>query len=137
LALPVEWLPHGRPVTLIGVSLIICTAWPNIAVKSMSNQHQRNCPCCGNEIPGAMRFCPICMLRKGLAGEVESGQSSLFEETIKLSSEQMARRLEHYELVKGEDGKPVELGKLSTIRRRPGERQIKGDQKTCRRQPAL
>jgi serine/threonine protein kinase len=51
------------------------------------------------------------MLRKGLAGEVESGESSLFEETIKLPSEQLARRFEHYELVKGEDGKPVEFGR--------------------------
>ena len=58
-----------------------------------------------------MRFCPICMLRKGLAGGVESGQFSLFEETIKLPSEQVARRFEHYELVKDEDGKPVELGR--------------------------
>jgi hypothetical protein len=51
------------------------------------------------------------MLRKGLAGEVESGQFSPFEETIKLPAEQVARRFEHYELVKGEDGKPVELGR--------------------------
>jgi hypothetical protein len=37
----------------------------------------------------------------------------------------------------GHATKPVELGKLSTIRRRSDERQIQGDQKTCRRQPAF
>ena len=50
------------------------------------------------------------MLRKGLAGGVESGGSS-FEVTVKPTPEQAAQRFEHYELMKGEDGKPVELGR--------------------------
>jgi serine/threonine protein kinase len=58
-----------------------------------------------------MEFCPVCMLRKGLAGGVESGESSTSEETVNPTPEQAAQRFEHYELVKGENGKPVELGR--------------------------
>ena len=57
-----------------------------------------------------MEFCPVCLLRKGLAGGVVSGESS-FEETVKPTPEQAVQRFEHYELVTGEDGKPVELGR--------------------------
>ena len=77
----------------------------------MSTEPQRTCPTCGNEFSGAMEFCPVCMLRKGLAGGVESGESS-FEEAVKPTApDQPAQRFEHYELVRGEDGKPVELGR--------------------------
>src|SRR5262249_22454795 len=57
-----------------------------------------------------MEFCPVCMLRKGLAGGVQSGESS-FEEAVKPTPDQPPKRFEHYELVLGEDGKPVELGR--------------------------
>jgi predicted ATPase len=57
-----------------------------------------------------MEFCPVCMLRKGLGGAIQSGESS-FEETVKATPEQAAQRFEHYELVIGEDGQPVELGR--------------------------
>src|SRR5262244_2267133 len=76
----------------------------------MKTEPQRTCPICGNEFSGAMEFCPVCMLRKGLAGGVESGGSS-FEEAAKPTPVQALQRLEHYELVTGEDGKPVELGR--------------------------
>src|SRR6516165_6367601 len=82
-----------------------------MAVRSVKVEPQRTCPSCGNEFSGAMEFCPVCMLRKGLAGGVESGESST-EVTLKpRTSEQPAHRFEHYELVTGEDGKPVELGR--------------------------
>ena len=77
----------------------------------MSTEPQRTCPSCGNEFSGAMEFCPVCMLRKALAGGVESGESSASEETVKPTPEQAVQRFEHYELVTGEDGKPVELGR--------------------------
>ena len=77
----------------------------------MSTETQRTCPTCGNERTGAMEFCPVCMLRKGLAGGVESGGSSASEEGVKPTPEQAMQRFEHYELVTGEDGKPVELGR--------------------------
>ena len=49
----------------------------------MKTEPQRTCPNCGNELSGAMEFCPVCILRKGLAGGVESGESSASEETVK------------------------------------------------------
>src|SRR6202035_2648150 len=76
----------------------------------MSTEPQRTCPSCGNEFSGAMEFCPVCMLRNVLAGGVESGESS-FEEAVRPTPDQPPKRFEHYELVKGEDGKPVELGR--------------------------
>ena len=77
----------------------------------MSTEPQRTCPTCGNELSGATEFCPVCMLRKALAGGVESGESSVSEDTLKPTSQDAAHRFEHYQLVKGEDGKPVELGR--------------------------
>ena len=77
----------------------------------MSKEVQRTCPSCGNEFSGAMEFCPVCMLRKALPGEVESCESSAATETIKPRREDAAHRFEHYELVTSEDGKPVELGR--------------------------
>ena len=76
----------------------------------MSTEPQRTCPSCGNEISGAMKFCPVCMLaRVSLLGLNQA--SLLLPGTIKLPPEQAARRFEHYELVTGEDGKSVELGR--------------------------
>ncbi len=76
----------------------------------MSAEPQRNCPTCGNELSGAMEFCPVCMLRKGLADAVEPGESC-FEQAVKETPERPTQRFEHYELVLGDDGKPVELGR--------------------------
>jgi serine/threonine protein kinase len=77
----------------------------------MSTEPQRICPSCGSEVSEAMEFCPVCMLRQALAGGAESGESSASEDTVKPTSEQARQRFEHYELVKGEDGTPVELGR--------------------------
>ena len=52
----------------------------------------------------------MCMLRKALAADVESGESSP-EDAVKPTPNQSAQRFEHYELVTGEDGKLVELGR--------------------------
>ena len=76
----------------------------------MRTELRRTCPSCGNEFSGAMEFCPVCMLRKALAGGVGSGESSS-EDTLKPTLEQAVQRFEHYELVTGEDGKPTELGR--------------------------
>src|SRR5258708_39505923 len=59
-------------------------------------------PSCGNELSGAMEFCPVCMLRKGLAGGVESGESS-FEGAVKPTPKRGAQQFEHYELGKGKE----------------------------------
>jgi serine/threonine protein kinase/tetratricopeptide (TPR) repeat protein len=77
----------------------------------MSTEPKRTCPSCGTELSGAMEFCPVCMLRKGLAGGVASDESSASEDMVKPTLKKAAQRFEHYELVTSEDGKPVELGR--------------------------
>src|SRR3984957_3228282 len=78
----------------------------------MRTEDRRTCPSCGNEFSGAVEFCPVCMLRKALAGGIErSSGSSAPEDAIEPTPEYTAHRFEHYELVQGEDGKPVELGR--------------------------
>jgi hypothetical protein len=69
----------------------------------MSTEPKCTCPSCGNEFSGAMEFCPVCMLRRGLAGGVESGESS-FEEAAEPTPVQALQRFGHYELVRGKDG---------------------------------
>src|SRR5262245_39101826 len=76
----------------------------------MNTQTQRTCLSCGSELSEAMEFCPICLLRQGLAGGVESGNSSSGD-TLKPTPGQPTKRFGHYELVTGEDGRPVELGR--------------------------
>ena len=72
----------------------------------------KTCSVCGTPLSGVNESCPVCMLRKGLAGGVESRESSISEDTVKPTTpDQPAQRFEHYELVTGEDGKPVELGR--------------------------
>src|SRR5271169_1750446 len=76
----------------------------------MSTNIQRACPSCGSELSEEAEFCPVCLLRKALAGGVESGESSASNDMVKPAPERAVQRFEHYELVTGEDGKPVELG---------------------------
>src|SRR5215471_2560846 len=76
----------------------------------MSTDPQRTCPSCGNEFSGAMEFCPVCMLRKGLAGRVESGESSTGD-AFKPTPVEADQQFDHYELVTGGEGKPLELGR--------------------------
>ena len=76
----------------------------------MKTEQRRACPSCGNEFSGAMEFCPVCMLRNALAGGVQSGESSA-QDAVVATSEQVTQRFEHYELMSGTDGKPVELGR--------------------------
>src|ERR1700680_2580071 len=78
---------------------------------SKSVDEAKTCSVCGTALSGVDDACPVCMLAKGLAGGVESGVSSISEVTIKPTLEQATQRFEHYELVLGQDGKPVELGR--------------------------
>ena len=52
------------------------------------------------------------MLRRGLAGGVQSGESSVAE-TLRPTSDEPPKRFDHYELLTGEDGKALELGRGS------------------------
>jgi len=76
----------------------------------MKAEVRRTCRSCGSEFSGALEFCPVCMFRKALSGGVESGESPL-EDTAKPTLEHTTHRFEHYELMPGKDGKPVELGR--------------------------
>ena len=76
----------------------------------MKTEDKRTCLSCGNEFSVALEFCPVCTLRKALPG-VESGESSVCDDTVTPPPEHARQRFEHYELVTGKDGKPVELGR--------------------------
>ena len=79
-------------------------------MKTEDTEDRRVCPSCGNEFSGAVEFCPVCMLHGALADDVESGESSS-ERAAEPKSQDVARRFQHYEVVVGEDGRPVELGR--------------------------
>jgi hypothetical protein len=72
----------------------------------------RTCQICGARFSATREneSCPVCMLRKALAGGVES-RTSFAEDTVSPSPEDVASRFEHYEIVLNEDGKPLELGR--------------------------
>src|SRR6201982_52068 len=76
----------------------------------MSTEPRHSCSGCGNELSGAMEFCPVCMLREGLVEGTESARSS-FEEAARPTPNHPPKRFEHYELVTGENGNPIELGR--------------------------
>src|SRR5580700_520460 len=78
----------------------------------LTRREIRTCTVCGAKFSAIADsgFCPMCMLRKALAAGVESGESSP-EDAFKPTPNQSAQRFEHYELVTGEDGKLVELGR--------------------------
>jgi hypothetical protein len=76
----------------------------------MKIEDRRTCPTCGTEFSGAMKFCPVCMLRQALGGDGESPEPAL-EREVEPKLQPVSHRFEHYELVTGKDGKPVELGR--------------------------
>ena len=76
----------------------------------MKTEDRRVCPSCGNEFSGAEEFCPVCMLHGAQAGDAKPNGSPP-ERGVKATSQKVAHRFEHYQLVTGEDGKPVELGR--------------------------
>ena len=76
----------------------------------MKTEDRRVCPSCGNEFSGAVEFCPVCMLHKALADDVKSDESS-YERLIEPKSQGAGRRFHQYELLVGEDGRPIELGR--------------------------
>ena len=101
----------GSPFTRWGMEFSSARIAAEGRLGLMNTEDRHTCPSCGNELSEAMESCPVCMFRMGLAGGVESSESSTSEHTVKPTPELTARRFEHYELVKGEDGKPVELGR--------------------------
>ena len=76
----------------------------------MRMDNRRTCLVCGTQFPATTEYCPVCILREALDVGAESGESSS-EDTVTPAPEDAALRFEHYELEKGEDGMPVELGR--------------------------
>ena len=74
----------------------------------MKTEDRRLCPSCGNEFSSALEFCPICMLQ----GVVDEEGETLAKPPVSGSTLSVgATRFEHYKLVDGGEGAPVELGR--------------------------
>jgi len=76
----------------------------------MKTKPRRTCPSCGNHFSGVLEFCPVCMVRKAIDLGAESGRASP-KKTVQPAPEGKVQRFGHYELVKDEEGAPVELGR--------------------------
>src|ERR1700749_3741842 len=73
----------------------------------MKIENKRICPTCHSELSPTMDFCPVCTLRKAL-GEVQPLQLPAFQDA---SGPVAGQRFEHYEVVRDENGTPMELGR--------------------------
>ena len=78
---------------------------------SSKMENRRTCSVCGTELSTSMEFCPVCLLGWGLGEPSEPDDSSLEEASVTTSPALLEHRFAHYQLVKGEDGKPIELGR--------------------------
>jgi serine/threonine protein kinase/Tfp pilus assembly protein PilF len=79
------------------------------APELVPNQASNKCPICGTtRVGGALaESCPVCLLRLALDSETEA--NSNVSGAIPIGDAHY--KFEHYELMTGEDGKPVELGR--------------------------
>ena len=71
----------------------------------------RTCTVCGTPFFSTAQFCPICMFRGALDEEIEPLEFSSEQAFGESTSELEVHRFDNYELLKGEDGKPIELGR--------------------------
>ena len=74
----------------------------------MRTEDRRICPRCGNEFSGVLELCPVCGSREALDEETGPFSEKAFSGSV---LELAAERFEHFEVVKGDDGNPVELGR--------------------------
>jgi hypothetical protein len=72
---------------------------------------KRTCAACGTNFSATREFCPVCLLRRALNEEVEGGEPSSEGVQVGFSSERRVQRFENYEVVRGEDGEPIELSR--------------------------
>jgi serine/threonine protein kinase len=79
----------------------------------MSAQPPALCLGCGRPFPSALGFCPVCLLRRAVAGEEESDSlEPSFEDALQIpAKDSSGTRFEHYQLLQGPDGQPLELGR--------------------------
>ena len=70
------------------------------------------CPSCGQPLSSTLGFCPVCLLRGALAGgEANPGELSLGDALAAPAEGSPGARFEHYQLLTGPDGRPLELGR--------------------------
>ena len=76
-------------------------------------EQTRTCPVCRSKLMASSftEFCPVCVLRGALRPAFGSSHGSLRKATSPSTLTRLPLRFENYELAKGEDGKPVELGR--------------------------
>ena len=77
----------------------------------MNAEDARTCLVCGARYPATKEFCPICMLREALDEGIKPAKTFLKGIGLRRRGGRPPDRFEHYELVIGKDGKPVELGR--------------------------
>src|ERR1700732_4358224 len=75
----------------------------------MKMEARRTCAACGTNFSATREFCPVCLLR-GALSEVEGSEPSE-EVQVDSSPGRLVQRFENYEVVRDEDGKPMELGR--------------------------
>ena len=80
---------------------------------SAKAEQTRTCPVCRSKlmVSSFREFCPVCVLRGALGPAFGSSHGSLRKATGPSTLTRLPLRFENYELAKGEDGKPVELGR--------------------------
>ncbi len=71
----------------------------------MIAKDRRACPVCNTLFPDSSESCPVCALRRALGNEQLTSESSIEP------APSSPLRFEHYEILKHEDGTPVELGR--------------------------
>jgi serine/threonine protein kinase/tetratricopeptide (TPR) repeat protein len=81
-------------------------------------QEARTCPVCGTKFfaTADREFCPVCILNRAFGAEsAVTGESRSASESATSPGDTegrlQARRFEHYEVMLGDDGRPVELGR--------------------------
>ena len=69
----------------------------------------KSCPNCHTPLIGENeeQFCPVCLLRSALAGTLQLDEEPL---AVVPRTDPPRERFEHYELVCGSNGTPVEIG---------------------------
>jgi serine/threonine protein kinase/tetratricopeptide (TPR) repeat protein/endogenous inhibitor of DNA gyrase (YacG/DUF329 family) len=75
----------------------------------LGSQEIRNCPTCQAPLSADTvgEFCPVCMLRCALTDDLSGNETA----GLTTDHDSSQDRFGHYELVKGQDGKPIELGR--------------------------
>ena len=77
---------------------------------AVSSERRRICSSCGRELSALLEYCPVCML-SGALGEGAASDPPSSEAALPPLGEPMPLRFEHYELLRADDGRPLELGR--------------------------